>query len=209
MRALITQDARPNIVDASLTLISRMRQGAFVYIFWSQRRPVHPKRTSMYHLNISRLPVRYLNVTIHRTTWNAKPEIGPDGSSQTQRKPWVDGYAAGFAPPRRSGSGFWTVLEPNRTVIPVHTRTAGGSPGLVADTRSSTSTVEQHSGWNDLVSSEWDQHFYFVSSSWLRFRWSLLQWVGCDWIAGMERIPFLRGTHDKLPFDTALVTMGR
>jgi len=49
MPALITQDARPKIINAPLTLISRMGQGAFVYIFWSQRRLVHPKTTSAYH----------------------------------------------------------------------------------------------------------------------------------------------------------------
>jgi len=49
MPALITQDARPKIVDALLTLISRMGLGVFVYIYWSQRWPVHPKRTTTYH----------------------------------------------------------------------------------------------------------------------------------------------------------------
>jgi len=49
MPALVTQDARPKIVDALLTLISRIRQGAFVYMFWSPRRLVHPRRTTMYH----------------------------------------------------------------------------------------------------------------------------------------------------------------
>jgi len=44
--ALITQDARPKLVDAALTLMSRMGQGAFLQLFWSQRRPVHPKRTT-------------------------------------------------------------------------------------------------------------------------------------------------------------------
>jgi len=49
MPTLITQDARPKIIDAPLTLISMMGQGAFVYIFWSQRWTVHPKRRIMYH----------------------------------------------------------------------------------------------------------------------------------------------------------------
>jgi len=44
MPTLIIQDARPRIVDTPLTLISRMGQGAFVYIFWAQRRPVHQKK---------------------------------------------------------------------------------------------------------------------------------------------------------------------
>jgi len=85
-------------------------------------------------VNILRLTVRYLNATINRTTLNAKPEIGPDGSSQTRCNPQIDGYGAGFGPPRSSGSGFWTVLEPNRTVFLVQTRTAGGLPRPVANT---------------------------------------------------------------------------
>jgi len=46
-------------------------------------------------VNILRLWVGYLNATIHRTTWNAEPEIGPDRSSQTLAKPsggWVHGW---------------------------------------------------------------------------------------------------------------------
>jgi len=46
---LITQDARPRIVDALLMLISKLGQGVFVYIFRSQRRPVNPKTTLSYH----------------------------------------------------------------------------------------------------------------------------------------------------------------
>jgi hypothetical protein len=67
-------------------------------------------------------------------TRNAEPEIGPDGSSQTRRNPRVDGYGSGFGPPRVCGSGFWPVLEPNRPVFAVQTRTAGGLPGPVANT---------------------------------------------------------------------------
>jgi len=39
-----------------------------------------------------------------------------------------------FGLPRSHGSGVWTVLEPNHTVFPVQTRTAGGLPGPVATT---------------------------------------------------------------------------
>jgi len=85
-------------------------------------------------VNILRLTVGYLNATINRKTRNTEPEIGTDRSSQTRQIPWVDGYGSGFGPPRRCGSGFWTVLEPNRTVFPVPTRTAGGLPGPVANT---------------------------------------------------------------------------
>jgi hypothetical protein len=38
-------------------------------------------------------------------------------------------------PPAQRGSGFWPVVEPNRTEPPVKTRTAGGLPGPVANTR--------------------------------------------------------------------------
>jgi len=44
-----TQDARPNIIAAPFTLISRMGQGACLSSFWLERRPVHPKTTMMYH----------------------------------------------------------------------------------------------------------------------------------------------------------------
>jgi len=37
MPALITQDVRPKIVDAPMTLISRLQQGAFVYILCSHK----------------------------------------------------------------------------------------------------------------------------------------------------------------------------
>jgi len=85
-------------------------------------------------VNIVRLTVRYLNATIKRKTRNSKPDIGTDWSSQTRRNPGVDGYEAGFGPPRSSGPGFWMVLERNRTVVPVQTRTAGGLPRPVAHT---------------------------------------------------------------------------
>jgi len=74
-------------------------------------------------VNISRLAVGYLNATMTSTTRNVKPGIGPDGFGQTWQNPWVDRYGAWFGPPRCSGSGFWTVLECNRTVYPVQTRT--------------------------------------------------------------------------------------
>jgi len=66
-------------------------------------------------VNISRLTVRYLNVTMNRTTRNARPEIGPHGSSHTRRNPRVDGYRARYGPTRSSGS----VFEPfwNRTEL--------------------------------------------------------------------------------------------
>jgi len=85
-------------------------------------------------VDISRFTVGYLNATMYRTTWNAKREIGPNGSSQTRRNPRVDAYRAGYWLPRSSRSGFWKVPEPNRTVFPVQTWTAGRLPGPVANT---------------------------------------------------------------------------
>jgi len=90
-------------------------------------------------VNTLQLTVWYLNATINRKTWNAEPEIGPDRSSQTRQNLQVEKYRAGFWPPRTSGSGFWTVLEPNQTIFPVHTRTAGGVLGPIANTTSDTS----------------------------------------------------------------------
>jgi hypothetical protein len=48
--------------------------------------------------------------------------------------PQVDGYGFRSGPARVSGSGFWPGLEPNRPVVAVQTRTAGGLPGPVANT---------------------------------------------------------------------------
>jgi len=85
-------------------------------------------------LNLLRLTAGYLHATIYRTTQNAKPEIGPNRSSQTQWNPLVDRYQAGFGLPWSCGSGFGTVLDLNLTVFPVQNRTAGGLPGPVANT---------------------------------------------------------------------------
>jgi len=69
------------------------------------------------------------------TTHNAKPEIGPDRSSQTRRNLHLDSYGASFGPPRSSGSGFWMVLALNRTIFPVQTETAAGLPRPAANTK--------------------------------------------------------------------------
>jgi hypothetical protein len=86
------------------------------------------------NVNILRLAIGYLNATINRIIRIPEPEIGTDGSSQTRQNPRVDGYGSGFGPPRCSGSGFWTGLEPNQIVLAVRTRTAGWLPGPVANT---------------------------------------------------------------------------
>ena len=85
-------------------------------------------------VKILQLTVGYQNATINRKTRNAELEIRPNRSSQTWYNPQVNGYGARFGPPKGSGSGFWTVLEPNRTVVLVQTWTAGGLPGPVANT---------------------------------------------------------------------------
>jgi len=77
---------------------------------------------------------RYLNATINRTTWNAKQEIWHDRNSQTWRNPQVDGYGAGYRPPRSSASGHWTVLEMNWTVVLVQIQTTGRLPWPLANT---------------------------------------------------------------------------
>jgi len=40
----IAQDARPKIIDAQLTLIVGMGQGAYLSCFWLWREPIHPKK---------------------------------------------------------------------------------------------------------------------------------------------------------------------
>jgi len=81
------------------------------------------------------ITVTYLTATINTKTRKAEPETGTDGSRQTRQNPRVDGYGYRLGLPRSSGLGFWIGLELNWTVFPVQTRTAGGSPGPVANTR--------------------------------------------------------------------------
>jgi len=85
-------------------------------------------------VNILRLAVGYLNATMKRKSWNTEQEIGMDWSDQTQQNPRVDRYGSWFGPLRCNRSGFWTVLEPNRTSFAVQTRTAGRLPRPVAIT---------------------------------------------------------------------------
>jgi len=84
--------------------------------------------------NILRLIVESLNATINRITQNPDPKIGPHGSSHTRQNPRLDGYRAQFGLPRRCGSGLWTVLELNQTVLVVQTQTASGLPRPVGNT---------------------------------------------------------------------------
>ena len=93
-------------------------------------------------VNILKLAVGNLNVTINRKTRNTEPEIGTDRSSQTRKNLRVDGYGSRSGTPRCYGSGFGTVLERNWTVFPVRMPNASGLPGPVANTRSTTSQTE-------------------------------------------------------------------
>ena len=85
-------------------------------------------------VNILHKTVGCVNATINRKARKLEPEMGTNVSGQTRQNSRVDGKGSGFVPPRRSGSSFWMVLEPNRTFFPVQTRAAGGSPGPVANT---------------------------------------------------------------------------
>src|SRR5258705_500873 len=86
------------------------------------------------NVNVLRLAIEYLNATIYRNTQKPEPEIGTDGCCQIRRNPQVDGYRSGFGWLRCSGSGFWTGLEPNQTVLEVQTWTDRWLPGPIAYT---------------------------------------------------------------------------
>jgi len=103
-------------------------------LFCTSRRLIHRKRTVPYHGQYFTINSRISECDHKCETRTAEPEIGTDGSSQTRRNPRVDGYGSGFGPPRVCGSGFWPVLELNRPVFAVQTRTPGGLPAPVANT---------------------------------------------------------------------------
>jgi len=115
-------------VDALLTLIFRMWLGAWVCLFCTSRRLIRRKWTVTYQCQYFTINSSISECDHKYGTRNAEPVIGTDGSSQTWPNPRVDWYRSGFGPPRVSGSGFWTVLEPNRPVFAVQIRTAGGLP---------------------------------------------------------------------------------
>ena len=66
---------------------------------------------------------------------NTEQEVDTDGYSQTRGNPWVDRYGSGFGLAKVIRLGFWTGLEPNWPVFAVQTRTTGGLPGPVVNTR--------------------------------------------------------------------------
>jgi len=134
----ITEDARPNIVDAVLMLIFRMWLGAWVFLFCTSRQLIGRKWTVMYQCQYFEINSSISECDHKWETRNAVPEIGTDGSSQTQRNLSVDRYGSRFGLPRVCRSGFWMVLETNRPIFGVQTRTARGLPGPVANTSSSS-----------------------------------------------------------------------
>jgi hypothetical protein len=87
------------------------------------------------YVNMLRLAIRYLNVTVNRNTRKREQKIGTDRSGQPRPNLWVDVYGSGFGLPWYSRSDFWTGLELNGTVLAVGTQTSSGLPGPVANTR--------------------------------------------------------------------------
>ena len=130
----ITEDTQPTIIDAPLTLIFRIWLGACVYSFWSLRQPLHQKWTVRYQCQYFKINTSISECDHQCETQHAEPQMGNDGSSQTQGNPRADRYGSRFALPRVHGSGFCTGLEPNRQVSAVHLRTARGRPGPIANT---------------------------------------------------------------------------
>jgi len=122
-------------VDALLTVIFRMWLGAWVSVLCTSRRLIRRKWTVTYQCQNFMISSSLSKCDHKCETRNAEPEIGPDRSSETRWNPRVDRYGSGFGPPRVSGSGFWPGWEPNRPVFAVQTRTTGGLPGPIANTR--------------------------------------------------------------------------
>jgi hypothetical protein len=130
----ITEDARPNIVDAQLTLIFRMWLGPLECLFCSSRRLIRRKWTEEYNGQYFTI-VSSVYECVHKCeTRNAEPESGTDGSSQPRRNPRVDQYGSRFGLARVSGSGCWPGLELNWPGFVVQTQTAGGLSGPIANT---------------------------------------------------------------------------
>jgi len=92
---------------------------------WNKYREWHTKA------NIMHITLTYMTATINRKTRKGEPDTDTDRASQTQHDPQDDRYGCQFGPPIGSGSGFWRGLEPNQTVFPVQTRTAGGLPAPI------------------------------------------------------------------------------
>jgi len=85
-------------------------------------------------VDILRLIIGYLNVTLNRWTQIAQPDIGTNRSRQTQRNPHVDMYRHGVGPTRGCKAGYCrgACTEPNCFC------------GLSPDSRQNTRTHCQH-----------------------------------------------------------------
>jgi hypothetical protein len=131
---------------------------------------------------IFRLPVACLNATINRKTRNTEPEIGTNGFCQTPQNPWADAYGYGFGPPSRCGSGFWPVLELNRTVFPVRTRTSWGLLRPVAYIRPNISvSITLLSCWHKMCASlSWSNMTSYWTFSLSKYAYHFLHNVSED-----------------------------
>jgi len=134
-------------------------------------------------VNMLQLTVRYLNATINRKIWKQEPEIETDGSSRTWQNLRVDGDGSGVGPPSSSGSGCWTGLEPNRTIILVQTRTAGRLPRPVANTTPGISESQPHLITRNHIAQTWWTRNKASASAAIEY---LLQWtrLAFDWQIG-------------------------
>jgi len=88
----ITIDATQKTVDAPWSLLFRMGQWVGLSSLGLHRQTIHQKWQWRTKVNIVRLKVEYLIVTIKRKTRKSKPEIGTNRSNQTRQHPWVEGY---------------------------------------------------------------------------------------------------------------------
>jgi len=116
-------------------LISTMWLHMFVYSFGWLWWPIHQKWTVTYQSQHFTINCQIAECDHECETWNAEPEIGTNWSIQLWHTHRVDVYGSGFGLPNVSGSCFWTGLVPNQPVSVVQTRTAGGSPRLIANTK--------------------------------------------------------------------------
>jgi len=87
------------------------------------------------NINILRLSVTYLNVTIH-----VKPELQnrrmePTGLAKPGKTHWLTGTRPGFARQKSAGWVAWWFLTRTGALGLVSTRTEAGQPGTVANTR--------------------------------------------------------------------------
>jgi hypothetical protein len=86
------------------------------------------------NVEILKLTVGHMNVTINRKTRKPEPQNETNEFHQAQQSLQVAGYQYWFDTPRNTSSDFWKGLQPIWTVFPVRTRTAGGLPVLIAIT---------------------------------------------------------------------------